>query len=85
MDSSKWLVIGPELGGLKGYEAVVTKGVDGHTLELTAPINQGKKLPIPANVFHELARHGGEGQVEFNLTRPGGPWWFVNRGLPSEG
>lgn len=85
VDATQWPVVNPKWEGFAGYEALIREEADGPKLMLTDRINPGVKLPIPTSVFGELRRQGGEALVEFNLIKPGGPWWFVNGCLPSEG
>ncbi|WP_342619421.1 DUF2235 domain-containing protein [Rhodoferax sp. GW822-FHT02A01] len=84
LDSTSWLVVNPKWTGYEGYEAQVNNGANGSELILEDPINYGVKFPIPKIVFEELKRQGGKALIEFNILKPGGPWWFVNGCLPAE-
>lgn len=77
-----WLVVQPELGGFAGHHASVTYQSDGAILKLTDPHNYGSHFIVPQKVVQEISRHDTPVEVEANLLKPNGPWWFVDGCLP---
>lgn len=82
LTSNVWPLIYPQYEGFAGYNALITYQDDGAILQLTDPKNRDVKLNIPKKVLQEIATHEAPVDVELNMTKPNGPWWFVNGCLP---
>lgn len=80
--SDVWPLIHPEDDDFAGYNALITYRGDEATLQLTDPYNRGVELNVPKRVLQEISRHDAPVEVELNMTKPNGPWWFVDGCLP---
>lgn len=82
--AARWDVLWPKVAGYVGSAALISWGMDKVELAFTDPYNNGKSVSIPKAVLDELWHHEGRAKIELNLTKPSGPWWFVDECLPSE-
>ncbi|WP_159917298.1 DUF2235 domain-containing protein [Pantoea sp. 18069] len=80
--SAVWPLIYPKYEDFAGYNALITYKDDEAILQLTDPKNRGVKLNIPKKVLQNISRYEAPIEVELNMTKPNGPWWFVDGCLP---
>lgn len=85
LGANTWPVVMPELGGYMGRDALVTHEGEDIILQLTDPHNDGKRIPVPKSVMREVERRKSPVDVEMNVTKPDGPWWFVDDCLTGNG
>lgn len=78
------LVLPTYEGGNVGYDAIVNIENQRVMLKLNDPPNKGVELVVPPSVLSEIRRLDRPVEVEINLTKQGGPWWFVNGCIPND-